>query len=142
MQEGVKRISNISTSLQTFSRTDTDKKTNFNLHEGLDSTLLILQYRLKANEERLAIEIIKNYGEIPEVKCYAGQINQVFMNILANAIDTLDESDRGKTYAEIEKAPNYITIRTELSENKKNVLVKIIDNGMGMLEIVKEKIFE
>ncbi|MDJ1182468.1 trifunctional serine/threonine-protein kinase/ATP-binding protein/sensor histidine kinase [Roseofilum casamattae] len=142
MQTGCDRIRNISTSLRTFSRTDTDAKTEFNLYEGLDSTLLILKYRLKANEQRPAIEIVKKYGEIPEVKCYAGQINQVFMNLLANAIDALDEGNLGKTYEEIEKAPNCITVCTELSENKKNVLVKIADNGTGMPETVKEKIFE
>ncbi|MDJ1182471.1 AAA family ATPase [Roseofilum sp. BLCC_M143] len=142
MQSGCDRIRNISTSLRTFSRTDTDAKTEFNLYEGLDSTLLILKYRLKANEQRPAIEIVKKYGEIPEVKCYVGQINQVFMNLLANAIDALDEGNLGKTYEEIEKAPNCITVCTELSENKKNVLVKIADNGTGMPETVKEKIFE
>ena len=98
MQEGVKRIRNISRSLRTFSRTDVETKTEFNLHEGVDSTLLILKYRLKANEKRPSIEVVKNYGNIPELKCYPGQINQVFMNILANAIDALDESNARKTY--------------------------------------------
>ncbi|MEM9541498.1 MAG: AAA family ATPase [Cyanobacteria bacterium P01_E01_bin.42] len=142
MRTGCDRIRNISTSLRTFSRTDTDKKTEFNLHDGLDSTLLILKYRLKANERRPSIEIVKNYGEIPPLKCYAGQLNQVFMNLLANAIDALDESNRGKTYEEIEKAPNRITIATEVSEDKTSIVVKVTDNGMGMPEDVKEKIFE
>ncbi|MBP0009221.1 AAA family ATPase [Roseofilum sp. Belize Diploria] len=142
MQGGCDRIAKISTSLRTFSRTDTDKKTEFNLHKGLDSTLLILKYRLKANGERPAIRILKDYGEIPEVKCYAGQINQVFMNLLANAIDALDESNEGKTDEEIESAPNCITISTKLSIDRKSVVVTIIDNGMGMSEEVKAKIFE
>ncbi|WP_204102848.1 MULTISPECIES: response regulator [Spirulina sp. CCY15215] len=142
MQSGCDRIASISTSLRTFSRTDTDKKTEFNLHEGLESTILILKYRLKANEERPAINIIKNYGHLPEIKCYPGQLNQVFMNILSNAIDALDESNEGKTYEEIEKVPNCITIDTKLSENKKNILVSITDNGMGMPEEVKARIFE
>ncbi|MEM9541495.1 MAG: AAA family ATPase [Cyanobacteria bacterium P01_E01_bin.42] len=142
MQEGVKRIGNISTSLRTFSRKDADEKVAFNLHDGLDSTLLILKYRLKANPERPAIEIIKNYGEIPFVKCYPGQINQVFMNLLANAIDALNESNAGKTFQEIEKAPNRITIHTKLSEDKREAQIAITDNGKGMSEEVKAKIFE
>ncbi|MGD2183922.1 trifunctional serine/threonine-protein kinase/ATP-binding protein/sensor histidine kinase [Lusitaniella coriacea] len=142
MQKGVKRIANISTSLRTFSRTDTDAKTEFNLHEGLDSTLLILKYRLKANDNRPAIEIVKEYGNIPEVKCYAGQLNQVFMNLIANGIDALEESNREKTFKDIEKEPNRITIVTELSEDQQNILVRIADNGKGMPEEVREKIFE
>ena len=142
MQSGCDRIADISTSLRTFSRTDTDRKTEFNLHEGLDSTLLILKYRLKANEQRPAIKIMKNYSDIPEVKCYAGQINQVFMNILANAIDALDEGNQRKTYSEIEKNPNRITIKTELSEERQSVIVRIADNGTGIPEEVKAKIFE
>jgi len=142
MQTGCDRIRNISTSLRTFSRTDTKVKTGFNLHEGLDSTLLILKYRLKANERRPAIEIVKQYGELPEVKCYAGQINQVFMNLVANAIDALDESNEGKTFAQIEKAPNRITIATEFVPSENSVIVSIADNGTGMPEEVRAKIFE
>jgi len=142
MEEGCKIITNISTSLCTFSRTDTDSKIEFDLHEGIDSTLLILKYRLKANEKRPAIEIIKDYGNIPPVKCYAGPINQVFMNLFANAIDALDESNGGKFFEEIEKEPNCITIGTELSEDKKEVIVRIADNGTGMPEEVKARVFE
>ncbi|MBP0018570.1 MAG: AAA family ATPase [Cyanobacteria bacterium SBLK] len=142
MEEGVKRIGNISTSLRTFSRTDADVTTKFDLHDGLDSTLLILKYRLKANEQRPAIEIVKNYGEIPSIDCYPGQLNQVFMNLLANAIDALDESNKEKTFQEIERAPNRITIVTELSEDKKKIAIRIIDNGMGMSEDIKARIFE
>ncbi|NEO57338.1 MAG: response regulator [Okeania sp. SIO3B5] len=142
MQGGYDIIRNISKSLRIFARKDTNKKNEFNLHDGIDSTLLILKYRLKANENRPAIEIIKNYGNLPPVKCYAGQLNQVFMNILANAIDALDENNVGKTFQEIEKEPNRITIRTELSENLKNAIVRIADNGTGMPEEVKAKIFQ
>ncbi|NES03509.1 MAG: hypothetical protein F6K22_12035 [Okeania sp. SIO2F4] len=133
---------NLSRSLRTFSRTDTANKTEFNLHDGIESTLLILKYRLKGNEYRPAIEIIKEYGNIPPVKCYVGQLNQVFMNILANGIDALDESNGGKTFKEIEKEPNRITIGTELSEDNKQVIVTIADNGTGMLEEVKARVFE
>ena len=141
MQEGTERIRKISTSLRTFSRTDTATKTKCNLHEGIDSTLLILKYRLKANENRPAIEILKNYGKLPEVKCYAGQINQVFMNILANAIDAFEEDNQSKTYDEIEANPNLITIETSrLDEN--SVQIEITDNGCGMKPETKERIFE
>jgi len=142
MGTGCERIGNISISLRTFSRTDTATKTEFNLHEGIDSTLLILKYRLKANEHRPAIEIVKNYGELPAVKCFPGQLNQVFMNLIANAIDALDESNEGKTFAEIEKAPNRITIATEWVPSENNVMVQITDNGTGMPEEVRAKIFE
>ena len=142
MQEGCDRIREISRSLRTFSRTDTDAKTEFNLHDGIDSTLLILKYRLKANEHRPAIDIVKNYGNLPEVNCYAGPINQVFINLLANAIDALDEGNVGKTFHEIARSPNCITINTFLSEDKQNVIIQIADNGTGMPEDVKAKIFE
>ncbi|NET15614.1 MAG: response regulator [Okeania sp. SIO1H6] len=142
IEEGTRRIRNISTSLRTFSRTDTASKTDFNLHDGIDSTLLILKYRLKANENRPAIEVIKNYGDMPPVKCYPGQLNQVFMNILANAIDALDESNARKTFNEIEKKLNQITIITELSEDQQKAIVRIADNGRGMPEEVKARLFE
>ncbi len=142
MEEGCNIIRNISKSLRTFSRNDTASKTEFNLHEGIDSTLLILKYRLKANEQRHAIEIIKKYGDIPAVKCYPGQLNQVFMNLLANAIDALDESNEGKVFEEIEKRQNCITISTELSSSDYSVIVRISDNGVGMPEEVKAKIFQ
>ncbi|MBE9115727.1 AAA family ATPase, partial [Lusitaniella coriacea LEGE 07157] len=140
MQTGCERIRNISTSLRTFSRTDTDAKTEFNLHEGIESTLLILKYRLKAHENRPAIEIVKEYGDIPEVKCYAGQINQVFMNLVANAIDALEEGNEGRSFAEITMNPNCITIQTEATSE--GVIVSIGDNGKGMPEGVRAKIFE
>ncbi|MDJ1182969.1 trifunctional serine/threonine-protein kinase/ATP-binding protein/sensor histidine kinase [Roseofilum casamattae] len=133
METGCDRITNISTSLRTFSRLDTASKTEFNLHDGIESTLLILKYRLKANENRPAIEVVKHYGKIPLVKCYAGQINQVFMNLLANAIDALEEGDR---------ASNRIAIATELSEDNLNIVVRITDNGIGMSAEVKKQIFE
>jgi len=90
MKIGCERIKNISTSLRTFSRADTAHKVEANIHEGLNSTLMILRHRLKANDKHPEIEIIKEYGKIPKVKCYLGQLNQVFMNLLANAIDALE----------------------------------------------------
>ncbi|MEG3877332.1 ATP-binding protein, partial [Microcoleus sp. herbarium7] len=142
MREGVDRIANISTSLRTFSRADSDTPVAFNLHEGIDSTILILKHRLKANENRPEIKVIKNYGQIPQVECFAGQLNQVFMNILANAIDALEESNQDRSFAEIEANPNLIVITSECSENKTSVFVRIKDNGRGMPEEVKQKIFE
>nr|WP_318730346.1 AAA family ATPase [Roseofilum sp. Guam] len=137
MQEGTDRIRHISNSLRTFSRTDKEYKVPFNLHEGLDSTLLILKHRLKANEERPAIEIVKDYGELPEVQCFPGQLNQVFMNLMANAIDALDEGNQGCSFDEI---ANQIKITTSATVEK--VIVTIADNGMGMPEEVRERIFE
>ncbi|MEA5467271.1 sensor histidine kinase [Spirulina sp. 06S082] len=142
MNVGVDRICEISNSLRTFSREDRDRKTTFNIHEGIDSTLFILKHRTQANEQRPEIEIIRDYENIPEVQCFPGQLNQVFMNIIANAIDALDESNVGKTFEQITKAPNYITISTELSKDRQNVLVRIVDNGIGMPEEVQAKMFE
>ncbi|MFB2895426.1 AAA family ATPase [Aerosakkonemataceae cyanobacterium BLCC-F50] len=134
------KLKNISTSLRTFSRADRDYKVPFNIHEGIDSTILILKHRLKANEQRPAIEVITNYGNLPQINCFPGQLNQVFMNIIANAIDAIDESNIGRDFAQIKENPNQITIQTLLE----NEMVKIIiaDNGKGMSEEVKEKIFD
>ncbi|MDJ1178596.1 response regulator [Roseofilum sp. BLCC_M91] len=142
MHEGTDRIRNISQSLRTFSRSDTTSKVSSNIHEGIDSTLLILKHRLKATEERPAIAIIKEYGDIPEVPCYPGQLNQVFMNLLANAIDALDESNQGRTFQEIEANPNQITIQTQLSPSQTEVIINIVDNGKGIPEEIQNKIFD
>ncbi len=133
-------LQNISTSLRIFSRADKDYKVPFNIHEGIDSTLLILKHRLKANEKRPAIEVVTNYGNIPAINCFPGQLNQVFMNIIANAIDALDESNIGRSFAELRVSPNRIIIQT-LLENEK-VKITIADNGKGMNEEVKQKIFD
>ncbi len=142
MKSGTERIRNISKSLRTFSRADSANKVSANIHEGIDSTLMILQYRLKATDTRPAIKIIKEYGDIPPVKCYFGQLNQVFMNLLANAIECFDESNQGRTYAEIEALPNTIAIITQVSEDSHSVVIKIKDNGQGMSSEVKSKIFD
>ncbi|MEG4121341.1 AAA family ATPase [Microcoleus sp. N9_B4] len=142
MKSGTERIRNISTSLRTFSRADSANKVSANIHEGIDSTLMILQYRLKAKDTRPAIKIIKEYGDIPPVKCYFGQLNQVFMNLLANAIECFDELNQGRTYAEIQALPNTIAIITQVSEDNNSVVIKIKDNGKGMSSEVKSKIFD
>ncbi|MDB9510254.1 HAMP domain-containing sensor histidine kinase, partial [Kamptonema animale CS-326] len=140
MQLGCDRIQGISTSLRTFSRVDKDYKVPFNIHEGIDSTILILKYRLKANDERPAIEVVKDYGNIPAIECFPGQLNQVFINILANAIDALEESNINRSFAEIKANPNRITIQTTLADNQ--VKISIADNGQGMNEEVKAQIFD
>ncbi|AKG22074.1 ATP-binding sensor histidine kinase [Calothrix sp. 336/3] len=134
------RLKNISTSLRTFSRADKDYKVAFNIHEGIDSTILILKHRLKANELRPAIEVITEYGNLPHIQCFPGQLNQVFMNILANAIDALDESNTGRSFEEIKANPNQIIIKTSIADNQ--VKISIADNGKGMSESVQEKIFD
>jgi len=142
MREGVKRIEAISTSMRIFSRADSDRPIAFNLHDGIDSTILILKHRLKANKNRPEIKVVKNYGELPLIECYAGQLNQVFMNILANAIDSLEESNRDKSYQQIQSLPNCISIRTEIDATEKFAIIRIQDNGMGMSDEVKFRIFD
>jgi signal transduction histidine kinase len=142
MSVSTERILDISNSLRTFSRGDKDAKVLADIHEGMDSTLMILQYRLKGNSKRPAIQIIKDYGNIPPVKCYLGQLNQVFMNILANAIDAFEESNQGRIFAEIERNPNIITIKTELTQDNQRVAIKIKDNGAGMSKEVQSRIFD
>ncbi|MBC1239066.1 sensor histidine kinase [Nostoc sp. 2RC] len=141
IKEGTDRISNLSKSLRTFSRADTEQKILFNIHEGINSTLVILKHRLQANKNRPAIQVIKDYGEFSLVECFPGQLNQVFMNLLANAIDALEESNSGLTFDEIKGNPNQITIHTALTEDKNHVLIRIKDNGVGISTEIKEKIF-
>ncbi|MEG3919598.1 AAA family ATPase [Microcoleus sp. T3_A4] len=139
MREGVKRIRDISTSLRTFSRADTNYPVPCNIHDGIDSTIMILKHRLKANDTRPEIKVIREYGNLPPVECYAGQLNQVFMNLLGNAIDALEESNQGRPYAEI---ANEITIKTDIFRDNKQARIWIKDNGVGMSEAVQEKIFD
>lgn len=137
---GCDRIRNISTSLRTFSRSDEDTQVAFNLHEGIDSSLMILKHRLKEYGSRPAIEVIKNYGDLPSIECLPGQLNQVFMNILANAIDVLEERSCGTSYEAIQNEPSRITIRTTSSEGQAYIYIQ--DNGLGMPEHVRQRIFD
>ena len=142
MQEGVQRIRNISTSLRTFSRSDSDRKVYCNIHDGLDSTIMILKHRLKASEDRPDIQVIRDYDNLPELECFIGQLNQVFINLLANAIDALEESNIGRTYIEIEANPNQVLIQTTLTKDKNHILIRIKDNGVGMSPDIQQKIFD
>ena len=141
MNLGVERIQNISTSLRTFSRTDREHKVPFNLHDGIESTLLILKHRLKGNESRPEIEVIKKYGDLPEIDCFPGQLNQVFMNLLANAIDALEERSVGQSFKDIVNYKNRIVLKT-FQEIESQVVVQIADNGTGMTDEVKQRFFE
>ncbi|MFB2770534.1 AAA family ATPase [Pelatocladus sp. BLCC-F211] len=142
MQDGSDRILNISISLRTFSRTDSDRQIPFNIHEGIDSTILILKHRLKASDAHPAIEVVRDYGDLPLVKCFPGQLNQVFMNLLSNAIDALEESNQGRNFSDLQANPNQITIQTTLDVEENSVLIRIKDNGAGMSEEVQQKIFD
>jgi signal transduction histidine kinase len=142
IQEGVQRIRNISTSLRTFSRSDTDRPTMCDIHDGIDSTLLILKHRLKASDYRPEIQVVKHYGQLPQVECYAGQLSQVWMNILANAIDALEDSNQNRSVESIKAKPNQIAIKTEASDDQQQIIVRIRDNGSGMTDEVKQRIFD
>lgn len=146
MKLGIDRIRDIMQSLRNYSRTDTAEKRAVDIHEGIETTLMILSHRLKAKQTRPAIKILKYYGELPKLQCYPGQMNQVFMNLIANAIDALDEFNVGKTYAQIDKNPNKITISTSGVSQKPGqtmdtLVIRIADNGLGMPESVLEKLF-
>lgn len=144
MKIGSDRISQIVTTLRNFSRLEESEMKSVYLCEGIESTLVILQHRLKANSIRPEIQLIKEYGELPLVECYPGQLNQVFMNLLANAIDALDAHfDEGRTSlsnSKIKQLTPQILIRTEII-NSNAVKVQIVDNAGGIPEKVKSQIF-
>jgi two-component system NtrC family sensor kinase len=146
MQLGIERIRKIVESLRNFSRLDETEIKSVDIHEGINSTLMILQHRLKAKSDRSAINVIKDYGALPLVTCYAGQLNQVFMNLLANAIDALEE--RGSRGNGAVFHPQ-ILIRTEVVPGNSHdnissascLRITIADNGTGMTEKVRSKLF-
>ncbi len=138
MKLGIDRIIDIVRSLRHFTRWDETEDQEVDIHGGIDSTLLILQHRLRGSSTRPRIEIIKNYGVLPKINCYLSQMNQVFMNILANAIDALDEAI---TQDKISNQIPQIQITTEI--NSKNwVVIRISDNGIGVPERLKQRLFE
>jgi two-component system NtrC family sensor kinase len=137
MQEGATRIRDIVLSLRNFSRLDESERKPVDIHEGIDNTLLILQPRLKPAGNQSAITVIKEYGKLPFVDCYAGQLNQVFMNILSNAIDAV----KMNIYEPLLNYNKTIRISTEIGE-KSTIYIRIADNGVGIPEKLKKKIFD
>ena len=152
---GAERIQKIVQSLSKFSRSDEAGCKYVDIHEGIDSTLLILQSRLKVTPTRPEIQIEKRYGDIPEVECFAGQLNQVFMNLLTNAIDALEEDalehgvwqvidDRPQWYREDGKVSK-ILIQTEVqtaTPNGDRLIIKISDNAKGIPEELRNRLFD
>ena len=143
MQTGSDRIRKIVLSLRNFSRLDEATFKAVDIHEGIDSTLLILGYRLKAYGDRHVVEIIKDYGDIPLIECYPAQLNQVFMNLLSNALDALEEAVTVRKNCANDQVSNFtpkIWISTQMNESDQ-VEIRIADNGMGIAEEIKAKIF-
>jgi len=140
MRLGTERICQIVQSLRTFSRLDQAEVKPVDIHSGIDSTLLILQHRIKAKSDRAEIQIIKNYASLPPVECYAGALNQVFMNLLSNAIDALEEKDSLRSQAEQESEPLEIRITTRMI-NPETVKISITDNGIGVSEDIHQSLF-
>ena len=152
MQVGTDRIRQIVLSMRNFSRSDQSNIKLVDIHEGLDSTLLILQHRLKAYGGHPAIQIIKEYGNLPSIDCCASQLNQVFMNIISNAIDALDEEIENRELAKknsknsppsIATSPSTlpaITIRTEVVGDF--VAIRISDNGQGIPDEIRHQLFD
>lgn len=141
MQVGTQRISEIVRSLRNFSRLDEAEWKAVDIHEGIDSTLLILQHRLKPKAEYPEIQIMRDYSQLPPVECFASSLNQVFMNILANAIDALEELRAEKTDQASQPDPGRITIRTSVIEDQW-VQIAIADNGAGMSQEIQPRIFD
>lgn len=137
---GAKRIQEIVVSLRNFSRLDEADVKAANIHEGIDSTLLILQNRLKGTTKRPEIKVMKNYGDLPMIHCYPGQLNQVFMNLLTNAADALDDkfsdSDR-----HLDSEQPEIQILTQCIDDE-SVMIKISDNGSGIPSEIQNRLFD
>lgn len=143
IEMGTERIRQIVLSLRNFARHDEAEMKPVDIHEGIDSTLLILQSRLKSNGLVPGIEVIKNYGDLPKVECYPGQLNQVFMNILANAIDSLENQPPPKT---IKISTAVVDSDSEADESEKSrgqvVMIRIQDSGPGLPEKAKCHLFD
>ncbi|MCU0519038.1 MAG: PAS domain S-box protein, partial [Oscillatoria sp. Prado101] len=141
MKMGADRIGEIVRSLRTFSRLDEAAVKEVNLHDGIDSTLMILQNRLKPRPNHPEIQVIKEYGDLPLVECCAGQLNQVFMNLLNNAIDALDEQQAKLTPEQLNANPSTIKIVT-CALDKERVAISIADSGSGIPEPAKKRLFD
>ncbi|MEM8544278.1 MAG: ATP-binding protein [Cyanobacteria bacterium P01_H01_bin.119] len=141
MKLGTDRIREIVLSLRNFSRMDEAEFKTVDIHEGINSTLMILGNRLKEKSDRPEIDVIKNYGNLPQVECYPGQLNQVFMNILTNAIDALEEYCKKQPMSEAYERPLQITIKTSMIDHDW-VEIVISDNGLGIPDAIQAKIFD
>jgi signal transduction histidine kinase len=137
---GTNRVREIVLSLRNFSRLDEAEVKDVNIHDGLDSTLTILHHRLKAQSHRPEIEVVRNYSNLPRVECYAGQLNQVFMNLFSNAIDALEEAGQDRSLADWKAAPGIISVTTQATQAG-SVQIQIADNGPGIPDAVKANIF-
>lgn len=141
MQVGTERIREIVKSLRNFSRLDEAEAKAVDIHDGIESTLVILHSRLKDTSEGQGIQVIKQYGSLPLVDCYPGQLNQVFMNLLGNAIDALEEYNQPPTPDDRQTDPSQISIRTEVCRGGW-IAISIADNGSGIPETVRQRIFD
>ncbi|HLP89813.1 MAG TPA: GAF domain-containing protein [Nostocaceae cyanobacterium] len=141
MKVGAERIREIVTSLRNFSRLDEADFKKVNIHEGIDSTLMILQHRLKPSGDNYIINVIKKYDELPLIECYPGQLNQVFMNLLSNAIDALEERNEKLSSEALVAKPAEIHITTKLLDQDW-VAIHITDNGLGVDEKVISRLFD
>ncbi|MFN6462861.1 MAG: response regulator [Nostoc sp. DedVER02] len=140
MQVGTDRVTEIVSYLNNFSRHREAGKKLANLHEGLESTLLILGHRFKRNAHQPGIKLVKEYGDLPLVECFPGEINQVFMNLISNAIDAIEEKNKNKDIDTISQNPGVIKIKTETVGEQ--VILKVADNGLGISNADQTKIFD
>ncbi|WP_375511212.1 response regulator [uncultured Nostoc sp.] len=140
MQLGTNRVTEIVSYLNNFSRHREDGKKLANLHEGLDSTLLILGHRFKYNVHQPTIQLVKEYGKLPLVECFPGEINQVFMNLICNAIDAIEEKNKNQDIDKLYQNPGRIKIKTEAIGEQ--VILRIADNGSGINNADETKIFD
>ena len=138
MENGAERLHQISNALRTFARFESDHKVLFNIHDGIDSVLLMLKSRFKGTKIRSPIEVLKNYGEIPEINCYPGHFNQALSYLINNEIDALDEKAKAQP-SNPEFKPT-ITIKTSLTSD--SVILSIQDNSLGIPENAQKTIFE
>lgn len=142
IHEGVDRLRDISFSLRSFARSDISSKVEYQIHEGIESTLMLLKHRLKADEQHPEIQINRHYGDLSPIRCYPGQLNQVFMNLIANALDVFEEQNVARSYEEICTAPNVIWISTAIEQSTETATIRIKDNGFGISPEIQSQIFE
>ena len=141
MRMGTERIRDIVLSLRNFSRLDEAELKKVDIHEGIDSTLTILQNRLRATSNRPEIQVVKNYEKLPLINCCAGQLNQVFMNIISNGLDAIEESDRQICPKADRPKTGEIWITTEVVD-REWIKIRVADNGIGISETIRSRLFD